>query len=316
MQSRFEQVSGSTGNGRGGTPQEVGQGTLRSVAKTKVAERTVEGAGFVVRRPFPTPGMDHFDPFLLLDHMGPVDHAPGEAQGAPDHPHRGFETVTYLLEGELEHEDSVGNAGRLSAGDVQWMTAGAGVIHSEMPSKRIREQGGRVHGLQLWVNLPKRDKLMAPRYQDVPSARIPVATSADGKAKVKVIAGEAFGAKAVIDTRTPIFYLHFSLQPGARVVQPAPADYNTFAYVLSGEALFGKDEVPGAESTTLMFQRDGDALSLRVPEDAKQGAEVLLIGGVPLREPVARYGPFVMNTRSEILQAFEDFQSGRFGVIR
>lgn len=288
----------------------------RSVKRTIESVRVVEGAGFEARRPFPTAAMDHFDPFLLLDHLGPKDLGPGEAQGAPDHPHRGFETVTYILEGEHEHEDSAGNAGKLGPGDVQWMTAGSGVIHSEMPSARIRREGGRVHGLQLWVNLPKRDKMMAPRYQDVPASRIPVAASPDGKARVKVIAGEAFGARAVIDTRTPIFYLHFTLQPGARVSQPAPRDYNVFAYVLSGQAQLGKDAVPGTEAMMLMFDRDGDAVTLSVPDTAREPAEVLLIGGVPLNEPVARYGPFVMNTRAEILQAIEDFQEGRMGRIR
>jgi len=293
-----------------------GQAVGRSVARAQESFRTMEGAGFVVRRPFPTAALDHFDPFLLLDHMGPVEYAPGEAQGAPDHPHRGFETVSYVLDGEMEHADSAGHSGRLAAGDVQWMTAGGGVIHSEMPSRRIQELGGRVEGLQLWVNLPKQDKMMAPRYQEVPKDRIPVASSPDGKATVRVIAGEAFGAKAVIDTRTPIFYLHFSLKPGAHVVQPVPVEYNTFAYVLSGTALFGRDEVAASESFTVLFERDGDSLSLRVPENQATGAEVLLIGGVPLREPVARYGPFVMNTRSEILQAIDDYQRGRFGAIR
>ena len=140
------------------------------------ARRTVEGGGFVVRRPFPTPEMAQFDPFLLLDEMGPVDYAPGKAVGAPDHPHRGFETVTYLLDGEFEHEDSAGNRGKLTPGDIQWMTAGRGVVHSEMPSKRVRDEGGRVHGFQIWVNLPARDKMTAPRYQDVLAAKLPVAT--------------------------------------------------------------------------------------------------------------------------------------------
>jgi redox-sensitive bicupin YhaK (pirin superfamily) len=162
--------------------------------------------------------------------MGPVTLGPGEAKGAPDHPHRGFETVTYLLAGRMEHKDSQGNREMLGPGDVQWMTAGAGVIHSEMPEAAFKRRGGRLHGFQLWVNLPRRDKMTPPRYQDVPSANISVAQSADGTVTVQVIAGEALGAKAVIDTRTPILYLHYALQPGAHVMQRVPTDYNAFAY--------------------------------------------------------------------------------------
>src|SRR3954470_12386433 len=198
----------------------------RSVMKTREvlelvdSHRQTEGGGCAVRRPFPGEKFDHLDPFLLIDEMGPVTYAPGEAIGAPDHPHRGFETVTYVLEGEMEHEDSAGHKGRLGAGDVQWMTAGAGIVHSEMPSRRMREEGGRVHGFQIWVNLPRRDKMMRPRYQEVPSAKIPIGTSDDGLARVKVIAGEALGVKAVIETRTRIQYQHWTLSPGARVTQP------------------------------------------------------------------------------------------------
>src|SRR5262250_1821318 len=161
----------------------------REVQRIVKSQRVREGGGFVVRRPFPTAGLDHIDPFLLLDEMGPVDYGPGEAVGAPDHPHRGFETVTYVLAGEFEHEDSAGHRGVLRAGDVQWMTAGAGIVHSEMPSRRIRDQGGRVHGFQVWVNLPARLKMTRPRYQEVPAARIPQAATADGKARVRVVAG-------------------------------------------------------------------------------------------------------------------------------
>jgi len=167
----------------------------RTVARIVKSTRTVEGGGFIVTRPFPTERLDMFDPFLLLDQMGPVDYKPGEAVGAPDHPHRGFETVTYVLEGDMEHRDSAGNRGKLNAGDVQWGTAGAGVVHSEMPSSEMLERGGRMFGFQLWVNLPRRDKMIPPRYQDTPSARIPVVTSADGKARVKVIAGESLGRR-------------------------------------------------------------------------------------------------------------------------
>src|ERR1700758_1322159 len=211
----------------------------RTIERTYPSVRTVEGGGFVVHRPFPTRMLMDFDPFLLLDEMGPVDYAPGEAKGAPDHPHRGFETVTYALAGHFGHKDSAGPSGTLHAGDVQWMTAGAGVVHSEMPDPSFVAKGGRVHGLQLWVNLPRRDKMIAPRYQEIPSASMPVATSADGKVRVKVIAGEALGVKASIETRTPILYQHFTLQPGAQIVHPVPRDFRVFAYALSGKGRYG-----------------------------------------------------------------------------
>jgi redox-sensitive bicupin YhaK (pirin superfamily) len=281
---------------------------LRAVRDVVDSVQTVEGAGFVVHRPFPTQQLDHLDPFLLLDEMGPMELGPGEAEGAPDHPHRGFETVTYLLAGEFVHADSQGNTGRLAAGDVQWMTAGDGVVHSEMPTERIRREGGRVHGFQLWVNLPRVDKRMRPRYQDVKASAIPVAESADGKLRVRVIAGEALGKRAVIDTRTPIFYLHFSLQPGALHVQPTPSDHNVFAYVVSGAVRASGKLVK--EGQMAIFA-EGDAVELQ----ASKEAEVLLLGGRPIGEPVARYGPFVMNTREELMEAFADFRAGRMGAI-
>jgi redox-sensitive bicupin YhaK (pirin superfamily) len=281
---------------------------LRSVADVVDAVETVEGAGFIVHRPFPTQKLDHLDPFLLLDEMGPMELAPGEAEGAPDHPHRGFETVTYLLDGEFVHCDSQGNSGRLAPGDVQWMTAGDGVVHSEMPTEKIRREGGRVHGFQIWVNLPRADKRMRPRYQDVRAAAIPVAESADKKVRVRVIAGEALGKQAVIDTRTPIFYLHFSLQPGARHTQPAASDHNVFAYVISGVIESGGRTVKKGQ---MAIFGAGDAVELL----ASEPAELLLLGGRPLDEPVARYGPFVMSTREEIMQAFDDFRAGRMGAI-
>jgi redox-sensitive bicupin YhaK (pirin superfamily) len=289
----------------------------RSVSSVVQSERTVEGAGFVVHRPFPTRNLDHFDPFLLLDEMGPVELRPGEAQGAPDHPHRGFETVTYLLAGGLKHKDSQGNAGALGPGDVQWMTAGAGVVHSEMPNERMLREGGLMHGFQLWVNLPARDKMMKPRYQEIAGSEIPVAKSDDGQVTVRVIAGEALSVRAVIDTRTPIFYLHFVLAPGARVTQPAPRDYNTFAYVIDGEGRFGDGETAhaGGRGQMVTFANDGEQVTLANPAGAQKPLELLLLGGVPLNEPVARYGPFVMNHEREIMQAIDDFRRGKLGRI-
>ncbi|MDQ5872885.1 MAG: pirin family protein [Acidobacteriota bacterium] len=287
---------------------------IRSVKNVIPAIATHEGAGFLVHRAFPTPALDHFDPFLLLDEMGPSDLGPGEAKGAPDHPHRGFETVTYLLSGAMEHKDSRGNRGKLTPGDVQWMTAGSGVVHSEMPEPSFAAKGGRMHGFQLWVNLPARDKMMAPRYQEVAGAGIPVAKNGDGSVTVRVIAGEALGKSAVIDTRTPILYLDGELAPGASFTQPVPAEYNAFAYVVEGSGLFGADRRRARQHEMVRFGNGGDAVSIEASPEER--LRVLLVGGVPLKEPVARYGPFVMNTRAELMQAFEDYQAGRLGEIR
>ena len=287
----------------------------RTVAGIVNSIETLEGGGFLVRRPFPKASFSDFDPFLLLDEMGPMDVAPGEAKGAPDHPHRGFETVTYMLSGDMEHKDSGGHAGRLGSGDVQWMTAGAGVVHAEMPSAEFMRTGGVMHGFQLWVNLPQRDKMTKPRYQEIPSNKIPQAVSPDGMVSVRVIAGEAMGEKAVIETRTPIIYLHYRLEPGGVVTQQVPHDYNAFAYVVDGAGSFGAESERGADGQMVIFAPDGDAVRIENPADTKAALEVLLIAGVPLNEPIARYGPFVMNTEAEIHQAFEDYRRGRMGAI-
>ena len=285
----------------------------RPVARVFTAAQTQEGAGFYVYRPFPTRMLADFDPFLLLDEMGPMQVAPGNAKGAPDHPHRGFETVTYLLAGEMEHRDSQGHAGKLTPGDVQWMTAGAGVIHSEMPSQAFQQRGGEMHGFQLWVNLPRTDKMMTPRYQELPAAGIPSATSDDGKVSVRVIAGEALGTRAAIETRTPILYQHFTLQPQALLEHAVPADFNVFAYVIDGEGHFGADASLARAHQMVVFGHEGEGITVR--NDSDKPLSFLLIGGKPLGEPVARYGPFVMNTEGEIRQAILDFQAGRMGRI-
>jgi redox-sensitive bicupin YhaK (pirin superfamily) len=287
----------------------------RSVAGIVNSIETLEGGGFLVRRPFPKASFSEFDPFLLLDEMGPMEVGPGEAKGAPDHPHRGFETVTYLLSGDMEHKDSRGHAGRLRPGDVQWMTAGAGVIHAEMPSREFARDGGRMHGFQLWVNLPQRDKMIKPRYQEIPNSQIPKATSADGLVKVSVIAGEAMGEKAVIETRTPIIYLHYRIEPGGVATQQVPGSYNAFAYVVEGNGLFGAEGERAGDGQMVLFAQDGDEITIENPTAAKAALEVLLIAGVPLNEPIARYGPFVMNTQTEIRQAIDDYQQGRMGAI-
>ncbi len=278
------------------------------------AVRTLEGGGFPVRRPFPTAEMPLFDPFLLLDHLGPVEWGPGEAIGAPDHPHRGFETVSYVLAGRKEHKDSAGHSGRLGPGDVQWMTAGAGVVHSEMPEAEFHRSGGLQHGFQIWVNLPRKDKLMRPRYQDIPAARIPEAESADGKVRVRVIAGEALGARAVIDTVIPITYLHVIVQPGGSIAQPIPAAHNALAYVFAGVVCLGPERTPVQEGHMATFGA-GDAIEISQPAAAAAQGELLLLAGAPLNEPVARWGPIVMNTREEIIQAAQDYEEGRMGRI-
>ena len=289
--------------------------TGRTVAGVVNSIETLEGAGFLVRRPFPKAAFSDFDPFLLLDEMGPMKVAPGQAKGAPDHPHRGFETVTYILSGEMEHKDSQGHAGKLSAGDVQWMTAGAGVVHSEMPSAAFQKSGGTLHGFQLWVNLPRQDKMMRPRYQEISSAKIPTATSDDGLVTVRVIAGQALGTEAVIETVTPIMYLHYKVQPGGRLAQPLPDGFNVFAYVVEGEGLFGHERERAGDGQMIMFASDGDEVVIENPSGSDEVLELLLIGGLPLNEPVARYGPFVMNTTQEIYEAIEDYQAGRMGAI-
>jgi quercetin 2,3-dioxygenase len=289
--------------------------TVRSVRLTHKAHRQLEGGGFEVRRPFPSPGLPDLDPFLLLDEMGPKDWLPGKAIGAPDHPHRGFETVTYVLDGAFEHKDSHGNQGVLGPGDVQWMTAGGGVVHSEMPTEEFRREGGRMHGFQLWVNLPSHDKMMKPRYQDLPTDRIPTASSPDGLARVRVVAGMALGVDSLIATRIPIVYQHWTLEPGADITQRIEPGQTAFAYVFSGDASFGPEgqEKAAAEGRVVVFEDDG--ASVRMVGPRRGSAELLLLAGQPIGEPIAWHGPFVMNSQDEIVRAFQDFQAGRFGEI-
>jgi len=289
--------------------------TGRTVAGIISSIKTLEGGGFSVRRPFPKPSFSDFDPFLLLDEMGPMTVAPNQAKGAPDHPHRGFETVTYLLSGEMEHKDSQGHAGKLTPGDVQWMTAGAGVVHSEMPSASFQRTGGTLHGFQLWVNLPSTAKMMRPRYQDIETAAIPTVMTEDGLVTVRVIAGEALGARAVIETITPIMYLHYIIQPGGEVSQRVPCNYNAFAYLVNGEGLFGAEGEEAEDGQMVIFTSDGEEVTIRNSPVSGVTLELLLIAGVPLNEPVTRYGPFVMNTKEEILKAIEDYEAGRMGAI-
>ncbi|HVT43306.1 MAG TPA: pirin family protein [Thermoanaerobaculia bacterium] len=286
--------------------------SARGVRKIIDSVETYEGAGFLVHRSFPTNALPDLDPFLLLDEMGPMELGPGEAKGAPDHPHRGFETVTYMIDGRMQHRDSAGNAGEIGPGDVQWMTAGAGVVHSEMPHDDLLTHGGRMHGFQLWVNLPRRDKMMAPRYQEVPASSIPVGRSEDGLVTVRVIAGESYGQTAVIDTRTPILHLHFDVEPEGEGSQPVPAGYSVFAYVIEGSGRFGREGKQAATGQVIVFDNDGDEVQFAASDSR---LSFLLIGGVPIGEPIVRYGPFVMNSKQEIHQAIDDYQNGRMGRI-
>ena len=277
--------------------------TITSVVPTHTV---LEGGGFKVRRPAAMGRL--MSPFLLLDEMGPVDYGPGEAVGAPMHPHRGFETVTYLLSGGMQHADSAGNSGDLDPGDVQWMTAGRGIIHSELPQDHMMENGGRMHGFQIWVNLPAKDKMMKPRYQDIPSSEIPETSDDEGTVWAKVIAGRALGVEAVIDTVIPITLIHLRLKPGATYMQACETDHNVMLYAFGGSLkVAGKPLEDGG----LGLLSPGDSVSMTA---GKKGAELLILGGPELGEPIARYGPFVMNTRQEIYQAVKDYNEGTFAA--
>jgi hypothetical protein len=272
----------------------------KRTVKAIVPTRTVlEGGGFKVRRPAAMGSL--MSPFLLLDEMGPADYAPGEAVGAPWHPHRGFETVTYMLAGEMEHEDSVGSKGVITPGDVQWMTAGKGIIHSELPTKKMMEEGGLMHGFQIWVNLPAKDKMMNPRYQDITSDQSPTIEK-DG-VWARVIAGECLGIESSIDTVIPITYVHVKMEAGSSLDKVLDTELNGMIYVFKGEvSIEGKSVKDGS----LALLSGGSGVSIK----AKESSEFLILAGPELNEPIARYGPFVMNTREEILQAIDDYQRG------
>jgi redox-sensitive bicupin YhaK (pirin superfamily) len=284
-----------------GSGTEVSTMDARPVRRVITAQETVEGGGFRVRRPFPVVGLEQLDPFLLLDEMGPTTYAPGAAVGAPTHPHRGFETVTFLFEGSMEHIDSAGHRGVLEAGDVQWMTAGAGVLHSEEPTPELLEQGGRVHGVQLWVNLPAARKMVPPRYQGFTADQLPVAVADEGRVRATVVAGEAFGVTGPVETTSPVTYLRVAVAPGGRFEQPVADGHTALVYVLEGE-------LEGGVTKGQLVEYERTSGPIRVASEG--GAEVLVLTGAPLREPIARYGPFVMNTRAELVQAFEDYERG------
>ena len=279
---------------------------------TKIIESThlLEGGGFPVARPFPIAGNLQFDPFLLLDHFGPIVWPPGGAIGAPDHPHRGFESITYLIYGQMIHRDSGGNEAQMGSGEAQWMVAGSGLVHSELPPASFKESGGLMHGFQLWINLPMGQKMIPPAYKNILSHQIPKLDITGGF--IKVIAGELHGAKGPASPVTPILYVHVHLEEGASYSLDIDPNFSVACYPFAGVGLFGKEKTQTPKDRLLCF---GEGESIEVEQLGKDPLDLLILAGKPLNEPIARHGPFVMNTREEIQQAVEDYQSGKMGEI-
>lgn len=291
--------------------------TQRPVRSVTTAPMGFEGDGFPVRRAFAGVPHTDLDPFIHMDQMGEIEWAPGEPMGTPWHPHRGFETVTYIIDGAFEHSDSHGGGGTITNGDTQWMTAGGGILHIEKPPEQLVVSGGLFHGVQLWVNLPHASKFVAPRYQDIRAKQARLLSSADGGALLRVIAGDIAGYTGPGTTYTPITVVHATVSPGARLELPWQADFNSLAYVLAGNGTVGQAAQPIRKGQLAVYGA-GDALTLAAEQSqpvAEPNLEILLLGGRPIREPVVQSGPFVMNTREEVAQAYEDYQAGRFGVI-
>ncbi|TML92754.1 MAG: pirin family protein [Actinobacteria bacterium] len=289
--------------------------TPRPVARVVTAPRQTEGAGFTVRRPFPGGlSMAEADPFLLLDHLGPQVNGPDEAKGAPWHPHRGFETVSYILDGEIAHHDTNGGGGVIREGDTQWMTAGGGILHDELPTEKMYRGGGPAHAVQLWVNLPPALKMTPPRYQAITKEALRLLTSDDGGALIRLIAGDIAGFDGPGVTHTPITYAHVTLAPGAQLSVSWNPAFTGFAYALTGRGTAGPEHRP-IESGQLVVFGAGDHLIVAAADRQAEPLDVLLLGGLPIGASIAHYGPFVMNTRNEIIQAVEDYQAGRLGII-
>ena len=284
----------------------------RPVRSVTTAPQGFEGEGFPVRRAFAGVDMRDLDPFIHMDQMGEVDYAPGEPRGTDWHPHRGFETVTYMIDGTFQHQDSHGGGGVIADGATQWMTAGGGILHIETPPEALVVSGGLFHGIQLWVNLPARDKMTAPRYQSLEGDQVVLLSSADGGALVRLIAGDLAGHRGPGSTHTPIVVAHATLAPGSRLVLPWPTGFNALAYALAGEGSVGGERRPFESGQLSVF---GAGNTVTIDADPAKSLEVLLLGGQPIGEPVAAYGPFVMNTRAELVQAVEDFQAGRLGTV-
>ena len=293
------------------------EAVVRPVASVTDAPSGLEGEGFPVRRAFAGVPIADLDPFVHMDQMGEVEYAPGEPKGTAWHPHRGFETVTYMIDGTFQHQDSTGGGGLITNGSTQWMTAGGGILHIERPTEQLIATGGLFNGIQLWVNLPSADKMIDPRYQNLEGQDVVLLTSPDGGALVRVIAGDVAGHRGPGSTHTPISMVHATLQPGAELVLPWPRDFNALVYVLSGRGTVGPDARP-IRSGQLVVHGSGDSIRLRADasqESRHPALDVLVLGGRPIGEPVYAYGPFVMNTRAEIVQAFEDYEAGRLGTV-
>jgi redox-sensitive bicupin YhaK (pirin superfamily) len=289
----------------------------RPVRQVSTAPTGYEGEGFPVRRAFAGIDLAHLDPFIMMDQMGEVEYAPGEPKGTPWHPHRGFETVTYIIDGVFDHHDSHGGGGTITNGDTQWMTAGSGLLHIEAPPEWLVTSGGLFHGIQLWVNLPRDAKMTAPKYQDIRSGEVRLLTSPDAGALVRVIAGTVGGHDGPGSTYTPMSLVHATLEPGARLELPWSVDYNALVYVLGGRGTVGTDARPVHTGQSVLFGA-GDYLTVSADDSQESRTpklDVIVVGGQPIREPLAWAGPFVMNTKAEVLQAYEDFQKGRLGHI-
>jgi redox-sensitive bicupin YhaK (pirin superfamily) len=289
----------------------------RPVVSVTTAPSGHEGLGFPVRRAFAGVDAHLLDPFVHMDQMGEIEYAPGEPKGTPWHPHRGFETVTYMIDGTFQHQDSVGGGGLITDGATQWMTAGAGILHIETPPQELVASGGVFHGIQLWVNLPGAQKRVPPRYQDIRADRVTLLRSADGGALVRLIAGDVTGHSGPGSTHTPIAVAHATLSPGAELVLPWAPTFNALVYALAGRGTVGDDRRPLGTGQLAVFG-PGDSITVAAdtaPGERTSSLDVLILGGQPIREPLAWYGPFVMNTESEIAQALEDFEAGRMGTV-
>jgi redox-sensitive bicupin YhaK (pirin superfamily) len=282
--------------------------TMRKINRVINSQRTTEGGGFKVRRPFPTSEVEDIDPFLLLDEMGPSDYAPHKALGAPSHPHRGFETVTYLMDGAMVHEDSIGTRAVIKNGGVQWMTAGSGVIHSELPTDDMLALGGRMHGFQLWVNLPADRKMIPPRYQGYEADELTQVKLANG-GLIKIVAGEVHGVTGPVETTSPMTYAHAVMQPNDSINWSPDATHTALVHVFAGAVSVNGTKFESGQM--VVFERKAGEIRIEAEVESDETAQLLIIGGAPLNEPIVRYGPFVMNTRQQIVDAITDFQAGR-----
>ena len=286
--------------------------TPRKIATSFLARETSEGAGATVRRSIGTPRLRHLSPFLMLDHA-----AVSPGAGFPDHPHRGQETITYVLAGAVDHEDFTGNAGTISTGDLQFMTAGRGIVHAEMP--RENADGSPNVALQLWVDLPQKLKMCEPRYRDLRAAEIPAVEVDSGKVLVKVISGRSYGVDSVQELAyTPVWLLDVTVKPGGTMTQNLPAGWNAFVYTLEGKIAFGagEDRQKVSKWHNVVFKQEGDAVVAEVPQGEEEDGRFILVAGMPLDQKVVQHGPFVLNSKDEVLQAVFDYQTSSNGFER